>query len=709
MLVFQVLLLGGYIYSHAISARVSVMAQTKIHLALLSIAFLMVLMLSFRWPSAITPSPSWKPQGGGDPTREVVALILVAAGLPFFVLSTTGPLLQRWFGRLGGGDGTYKLYSVSNAGSLLGLLSFPFLLEPALPMRAQGVFWTVLFCVFVVGCGICASQARESKGETPPPHHVSENGSEGRTTVSTYLLWFLLAACPSSLLLATTNLLCQEVASVPLLWVLPLALYLISFILCFDNPRWYRRSIFHPFFSITLLLTCGALIISDTQAPMFLLPALLFFGCMICHGELVRLKPNVRQLTAFYLTISAGGAAGGIFVGIVAPHLFSFFTEFQLTLATTVFLLLVCLWLDPDSWLFERDFHLPALLSGGIILAAYMGGLCLPGVAQLLATLHFYPIAALIGAFVVLSAYIMRRTKASNARGFRFVQICAVCLALLALVALYRTTKRDPDLYRTARNFYGVVRVLRYPAARVLWHGRTVHGMQLDPPYDKEPLTYYGPQSGIGIVLQNHPKRNVAGETLRIGLIGLGAGSLAAYGRPGDYFKYYEINPAVVEYSSGAKPVFTYIRDSAAHVDTAVGDARLLLENELMEGRAQKFDVLVLDAFSGDAIPVHLLTREAFETYWKHMNSDSGIIAVHVTNRHVNLFPVLQGVCAYFHADCVLNVNKPEFPFMTSHWVFLSRRAGVLNIRGLTPTLGGEKIPPRLWTDGYSDIFRLLQ
>jgi hypothetical protein len=711
MLVFQVLLLGGYIYSHLISARLSAIAQTRVHLALLSIAFLMVFTLSFLWPSAITPGASWKPQGSGNPARDVAVIILVSAGLPFFVLSTTGPLLQRWFARLGAGSVTYKLYSISNLGSLLGLLTFPFLLEPTLRMKTQGTLWSVLFWGFVAGCGMCAWKARNATDETQTPENIVGAPPETRISVLTYALWFLLALCPSALLLATTNLLCQEVTSVPLLWVLPLSLYLLSFILCFDNPRWYRRSVFHPLFAVSLFLTCAALIVGDMQTPTILLPVVLFLGCMICHGELVRLKPSVKRLTSFYLTISAGGAAGGVFVGIVAPHLFTFFTEFQLTLGATVILLLVCLFLDPASWIFERGVWLPAALASGAILAAYLGGLWLPDVQELLVRLRFYPVALLLGALVVLSTFVLGRGQSSHARGFRFVQVYVVCIAVLALVALERSTHSILEPYLSSRNFYGAVRVFRTRRGKMLMHGRTLHGAQLDPPFDREPITYYGKKSGIGIVLQNYPKRSISGQSLRVGLVGLGTGTLAAYGRPGDYFRYYEINPAVVALSSGPQPVFTYVRDSAAHVDVELGDARLLLERELAKGELQKFDILVLDAFSGDAIPVHLLTREAFETYWQHLDPDHGIIAVHISSRHINLFPVLEGVIAYFHADSVTDVNADDDPFSTSCWVLLARHPGTLNIQGLenAPHPATMQIPARLWTDDYSDIFRLIQ
>ncbi len=706
------LLLCGYLYSHLVSARLSAPAQAKLHMALLTSVFLLVLTQMFLWPSAITPGPSWKPADSGNPVRDVAVILLVSAGLPFFVLSTTGPLLQSWFARLGVGTHTYKLYSISNLGSLLGLLSFPFLLEPALRTKAQGLMWSLLFFVFVMGCCLCAGKALDACEGVDGVVKTDETCSGVQSSPLIYSLWFLLPACASALLLATTNLLCQEVTSVPLVWVLPLSLYLLSFILCFDNPRWYRRSVVHPLFGVSLFLTCASLKVENFQSQAIILPVVLFLGCMICHGELVRLKPSVKRLTSFYLTISAGGAAGGIFVGIVAPHLFTFFTEFQLTLGSIVILLLVCLFLDPASWIFERDFRLPAALAGGTILAAYVGGLWLPDVAQLLDRLRFYPLALLIGALVVVSAYMLGRGQNSRERGFRFVQVYVVCIAVLALAALYCSTQFLDEPYMSARNFYGAIRVFRVPFARLLWDGQTLQGGQLDPPNDREPITYYGKRSGIGILLRNHPKRSIRGESLRVGLVGLGVGTLAAYGRPGDYFRYYEINPEVVKLSSGPQPVFTYLRDSAARIDVELGDARLLLERELARGDKQRFDVLILDALAGNAIPVHLLTREAFETYWQHLDPDDGIIAVHISSRHVNLFPVLQGASAYFHADCVMNVNTAIIdPLNTSYWVFLARRPGALDIQGLEQNRprAEMQIPPLLWTDDYSDIFRLIQ
>jgi len=711
MLVFQMLLLCGYVYSHLVSARLSAVAQTKLHLTLLTAVFLLVLTLMFLWPSAVTPPESWKPRESGSPVRDVAVILLVSAGLPFFVLSTTGPLLQRWFARLGVGTKTYKLYSISNLGSLLGLLSFPFLLEPTLRMKAQSLIWSLLFFGFVTGCCLCARKALHACEEVNSAEEAEETGGGVQTSPLIYSLWFLLPACASALLLATTNLLCQEVTSVPLLWVLPLSFYLLSFILCFDHPRWYQRSVFHPLFIIGVFLVCAALIYERPIVQLTTLPILLFLACMICHGELVGLRPGVERLTAFYLAISAGGAVGGVFVAIVAPHVFTFFTEFQLALGATIVLTLVCLYRDATSWIYEPGSWLPAGISAGAICFAYAIGRWWPEISKLLADFRFYPIAVVIGFLVVLGAFTFRSVHTTTKRGFRFVQVLVLVLGVVTILALGRSTQPLPGLYLTARNFYGAIRVLNVPHGRMLMHGRTVHGGQFEPPVDKEPTTYYGRQSGIGAVMQNHPKRNIGNGSLRVGIIGLGAGTLAAYGRHGDYFRYYEINPNVIDLSSGPHPVFTYIQDSAAHVDMVLGDARRLLEQETAQGENQKFDVLVVDAFSGDAIPVHLLTREAFENYWQHADSTNGIIAIHVSSRHVNLLPVVLGAAAHFQADSVIRYEEGEGPFLSNCWVLLARRSGVLNMPGLEPRLPPDTKPlqPRLWTDDYSDLFRLIK
>jgi len=709
MLVFQILLLGGYVYSHVVSRELSPKAQTILHLGLLTAGLLLIIALSVLWPSAITPSTTWRPANSQSPVWDVAAIILVSAGLPFFLLSTTSPLLQGWFARSGNDARAYRLYSVSNLGSLLGLLAFPFVVEPAVHLPLEGILWSGLFCLYVLGCGWCAWKVHRS-----PAAEQNENvsaTSQTHSSPSLALLWFLLAACASSLLLATTNLLCQEVISLPLLWVVPLSVYLLSFILCFEHPRWYQRGIFHPFFALGVFLFCAAMSYALRTTQVIVLPILLFVACMICHGELVRLRPGGAQLTSFYLTISAGGVLGGVFVAVLAPRLFKFFSEFQISLAAAIVLLLCCLCLDSTSWLFHPGLGLPAAIAGGTVLATYVASRYIAPLPQLLQEVRFYPIALLVSAVVLVGAYLHKPVNGEHQRNFRFVQPLILFLTVLSMVLLYRTTQPESTLYLGERNFYGALRIYELTqGGKALFHGHTLHGAQLDPPNSRLPLAYYGPDSGIGIFLRNHPKRSLAPGNLRVGVVGLGAGTLAAYGLPGDYFRYYEINHDIVELSSTARPVFTYVRDSAARVDIEEGDGRLLLEGEATRGETRQLEVLVLDAFSGDAVPVHLLTKEAFDTYWKHVNRESGVIAIHVSSRHINLLPVLEGITTYYHGYSLVKFSGGSYPFLENLWVFIARHPQDLQIDGLLPNPPPfqTSTSPRLWTDDYSDIFHLL-
>jgi hypothetical protein len=709
LLVFQFLLLCGYAYSHWISERLSARQQTNVHIGLLGLTFVTVAVLSFVWPSAITPGSGWKLQGV-SPVLSVVGILLVAAGLPFFVLSTTGPLLQRWFADQGADHRTYRLYSVSNLGSLIGLLSFPFLLEPALHMTTQGKLWAFLFCVFTLGCAWCAWQARTGSSSILEPSAVGVAGQTQATWV-VRALWLLLAACASALLLATTNLLCQEITSIPLLWVLPLSLYLLSFILCFDHPRWYRREILHPLFAIGLFTLCVSMHFALRTMQVIVMPVVLFLACMICHGELVRLKPLVRRLTSFYLAVSAGGALGGLFVAIVAPHVFRFFTEFQLSLAAVVALILSCLFRDEGSWVYRVSYWVSAGIIAVAVSGAFLAGQWFPPLEDLLEHYRFYPLVLLVSALVLLGAYMQNTAGISSKQRFRPVQVLVVLIAAIAAAALYQSAQAEPGLYKGERNFYGALRIYELAqGGKALFHGQTMHGAQLDAPNDHLPMAYYGPNSGIGVLLQNYGDRSRGVGGLRVGIVGLGAGTLAAYGLPSDYFRYYEINPDVIALSAGPQPVFTYIRDSQAKVEVKQGDARLLLEREASEGHAQNFDVLVLDAFSGDAVPVHLLTMEAFDTYWKQINPQHGIIAIHVSSRHINLMPVIEGTAEHFNAAMLTRFANENYPFLDNLWVFLARRPEDLKVQGLVPNpppLPGN-VPPRVWTDDYSDIIRLL-
>ena len=710
LLVFQLLLLAGYAYSHLLSERLSQKTQSNLHLGVLLLALLLVLTESLLWPSAITPSAAWRPLNTVNPIGSVILILLTVAGLPFFVLSTTGPLLQRWFIRQGGSSETYRFYAISNLGSLLGLLTFPFLLEPTLRMTTQGRGWAFFFAVFVAGCAWCAWRTRNAS-DRQPVLSLQSDLSPRKTNTLERTLWVLLPACASALLLATTNLLCQDITSIPLLWALPLALYLLSFILCFDHPRWYRREIFHPLLFLGVLALYLTLHLALITPDIVIVPALLFVACMICHGELAKLKPPVQRLTSFYLAISAGGALGGIFVAIVAPLIFRSFTEYPVALAACLMLLLGCLFLDSNSWIYRMNFGVTVGIASAIIVLPYLAGKWIPGTPAILDQLRFYPIAILIAGLVVPGAFLQKLQPQPGQRAFRPGQVLVLSVAVLSTAALYAVAQPLPHLLVGMRNFYGALRVYDLGGSgKLLEHGRTRHGVQLNPPYNRIPLAYYGTNSGIGILLKNHSRSSLGDPGLRVGVVGMGAGTLAAYGLPGDYFRFYEIDPNVIDLSAGSHPVFTYVQDSQAKVDVELGDGRLVLEREAASGQTQNFDVLVLDAFSGDAIPVHLLTTEAFDTYWKHVKQDHGVIAIHISSIHVDLMPVIAGTAEHYHAYTLVRFADGDFPYMPSKWVIVARHREDLQIRELLPTLlPSSKLPPRVWTDDYSDIIRLLR
>jgi hypothetical protein len=709
MLVFQVLLLGGYLYSHAMVTRLSAQMQARVHVALLSLAVLVMGILSICWPTAITPGPAWRPASSFHPALKVSFIILVSAGLPFFVLSTTGPLVQAWFGRLRQSTKAYRLYALSNIGSLLGLISFPFVMEPLIRLRTQATIWTVLFCVFAFGCAICAWRAGRVAANATTIERAASDTSEPEVGLLRKLLWFALPACASALLLATTNLLCQEVITIPLLWVLPLAIYLLSFILCFDHPRWYQRAIFHPWFAASLFVVCAAMVYEHIPARLISLPMLLFAGCMVAHGELVKLKPGVSRLTAFYLSVSAGGACGGVFVAVVAPSVFKTFLEFEISVGLIVALLLITLVLDKHSWIYRGDWWLPVTVIGGSLLLALGTAQWIPGVSKMLDRFRFYPVLLLVGVIVGLGAFVLRQSP-THARGFRFAQVPVVLLTMAAFAGLYSTSQPKAGLVMSMRNFYGVVEVMKFPGIKQLMHGRTLHGSQLDPPRDRVPITYYGARSGVGILLQNHPKRSLGLGNMSIGVVGLGTGTIAAYGKLGDSIRYYDIDPDVVQLSAGDHPVFTFLKNSKAAVTTVLGDARLSLEEEAESGKPNRFDVLVLDAFSGDAVPTHLLTKEAFLAYTKHLDPQNGIIAVHITSRHVNLVPVLLAAATEMKASAIITHGAGRYPDIDALWFIMSPNTDVTTVPGLSEIslqyVGA--VGPRLWTDDYSDIFRLL-
>ncbi|REJ86840.1 MAG: hypothetical protein DWQ34_26530 [Planctomycetota bacterium] len=636
MLFFQVVLFAGYGYAHLVASRAPVRLQGVLHTLLIVIALFQLQVL---------PGASQKPDGDEQPALRIVVLLVSTIGLPYFLLSTTGPLLQRWFSLVHPGRSPYRLYALSNAGSLLALLSYPFVFEPAFALSVQARLWSIGFWVFAAGSAVCGGLLlRVVQPSSSSVRAVEAEEKAAAPTPGRYVLWFVLAMIASAMLLATTNHVCQDVAVVPFLWVVPLSIYLLTFILCFESDRWYKRRWYAAATAVFVFCVCWQLIF-DTVST-FSLEAALFFGtlfvlCMTCHGELARLRPHPRHLTAFYLTLSAGGAGGGLFVALVAPALFPDFWEMHLCLLAGV-LCSIAVYFDDAGWLDD--------------------GLVAPPIAMGVAVL------LIVAAGTVFADSIMNSQKS----------------------------------LRMTRNFYGVLEVEIDDSvdAVVLRHGRIIHGVQLRAPGKSMiPTTYYSRRSGVGRVLELLQSRK---ENLRVGLVGLGIGTLAAYGRQGDTMRFYEINEDVERL---AREEFTFLSNSSAEIEVIIGDARLSLESEPDE----EFDLLVLDAFAGDAIPTHLLTREAFEAYLPHVAAD-GVIAVHISNQHFNLRPVTAALAKEFSLSTVtIGIERAaELVDESSTWVLMARDRSTLD----AGVLKYDAIPPPreqvLWTDDYSNLFELL-
>jgi hypothetical protein len=600
-------------------------------------------------------------------------LLLLAAtvGAPYLLLSTTGPLLQSWYASISGGESPYRLYALSNVGSLLALLSYPFLFEPHLSLRWQSRLWTGGFFAFVVACVGCgALVARRGRERERGAAAATE-----RDVAATVVLWVGLSACGSALLLATTSQLCQDVAVIPFLWVLPLAIYLLSFIIAFDSPRWYVRGVFVPALVVTTVAGAVVLVsgthLEDQRVAGITIPALamqaaayallLFSGCMVCHGELARAKPPPERLTRYFMFVAFGGALGGAFVSLVAPRVFDGIWELHLAVLGAWVLL---------GWSWLRDVR------------------SRPGARR--------PVVIAKGVGVV-----------------------AFALAIVAGSLYHRHTTFE-TVIASARNFYGVLRVKRDTWGpdewrRTLAHGRITHGLQFEAAIGRElPVSYYSRLSGIGLALDEHPRRSQpTGAGLRIGVVGLGVGTIAAYARAGDTLRFYEINPDVLEF---AEEHFSYLGDARARgadVEVWLGDARILLERQLAQGEEQRFDVLAVDAFSGDAVPVHLLTAECNALYWKHLKDD-GILAIHVSNHYLDLKPVVRKLAevAGKEAHWFEVYSDTDAGVAGSDWILTSDNAALwqnAHVSKLFRSWPVESPDPLLWTDDDSAMLPLVK
>jgi hypothetical protein len=709
LLVFQLLLLAGYGYAHLLATHSKRKTQLCVHLCIVGGSLLLLALNGTAWPSPITPGAGWKPQGPGHPEFHALAILLAGIGLPFFVLSTTVPLLQHWFGLIQTRFDSYKFYALSNMGSFLALLSYPILIEPHFRLQVQAWAWTVGYTFFAIGIGFCA--AIVGSGETAKLPGETKRSSAPLVSATHYLHWLALSACASAALFAVTNVMCQDVAPVALLWVVPLALYLLSFVICFGNSRWYKRTIWHPVLAIATILAFAA---RCTHSVVFQLTAyalVLFAIGMACHGELARLKPSEAGLTSFYTAVATGGALGGIFVGLFAPQVFPDFWEFELVLWGAGALVVITVYRDRSSWWYARGLWIGvALLSAGLIipfLASQVDRL----VGATLQELGYYQAFAFI-ALAALSGVVVLVGLGDKHHRLRSVQICvAAMLILYGYIFIGFTRWRGTNVVARTRNFYGVFMVQQDRFMTLLVHGATYQGAQYRGQINHlSPTLYYGHDSGIGIFLDTHPKRNSPTiAPMRLGVVGLGAGTLAAYGRPGDYIRFYEISPAILRLSQSPRPLFTFLMDCPAKLDVILGDARLSMEAEAAHGELQDFDVLVVDAFSGDQIPVHLLTKEAVQTYLRHL-SPNGVLAFHTTNASLDLKPVMLGLGREFRLGVLPLVAHDRDTQASNEWVLLSWNRQLLETPAMLRfgrVLEADANAP-VWTDDSSNMWQLV-
>ncbi|UCH60505.1 MAG: hypothetical protein JSV61_03245 [Anaerolineales bacterium] len=664
---FQMLLLCGYGYAHklVLGGKRSII----IHLALLGVSLIVLLTSTLFWGTPLLPDSSWKPPDASMPLIRIIVILSVSIGLPYFILASTSPLLQAWVKRLTSNYSPYRLYAISNLGSFLALISYPLIFEFMFTLRQQAGIWSLAYISFTALCFYLSikmfrssdknmKMVADDSPQVAPPHfnHLPSRFQK--------FFWLALPACTSILLLSVSNQITQEIAVIPFLWVLPLALYLLSFTITFSGDKWYLQSTYLFLLGGSSLLLSYAL---DNATIIGVFPQVVIFSLFLlaatltCHGELYRLRPDPKYLTSYYLFISFGGALGGLFVNLVAPIIFQGYWELHFAVLFTWLLFIVLLITNKNSIFHHRTVWVAAPMA-----------LVFLGITSFVLVNHIKNILA--------SAMVMER------------------------------------------NFYGVIRVreitLGEPPleALSLSHGITSHGSQyIQPDRRTIPTAYYGSRSGIGLALANYPKlveHNPSTQGLKIGVVGLGAGTLAAYGKNGDIYRFYEINPAIISLALGEGDYFSYLKDTPAAFDIISGDARVSLEAEFEQDGTQAFDILALDAFSGDAIPIHLLTLEAFDLYLRHLKPQ-GVLAIHISNRYLDLAPLVQSAGRFYKLEPVLIASPAnDNGSYAAVWVLLSNNKEFFRLPDIQ--ISARKMPeevadPRLWTDNYSNLLPLLR
>ena len=688
---FQAMLLAGYAYAHATTAWLGVKRQAVLHSVI-------VMLPAFFLPIVIRED--WIPPTDRNPTAWLLSLLLVSVGLPFFVVSTTAPLLQKWFSTTThrSASDPYFLYTASNAGSLFALLSYPLLVEPSLRLRDQSKLWTVGYGLLAASIIVCAlltwlrpgvSGEHGAKQPDSPTSASSPQGGESLTW-GRRLNWLGLAAVPSSLMLGVTTFVSTDIAAIPLLWIVPLVLYLLTFMIAFSAQSTRLRTFTDRAFPLVVLPLVLLLITRTTEPAFFLIPVHLvafFVSALLCHLALASSRPSTAHLTEFYLWISVGGLVGGLFNTLVAPRVFYGIAEYPMAIA------LACLLRATQA---EGRTH--GTWAAGRAIRVVAAGVLAAGILTLGPRFRFTErvILALLGAPLFLSFSVSRLP------GY----FAAAVSVLLAAGLLYDNTG---TVLHSERTFFGVYRVLNDANGhfRSLYHGTTLHGRQsLDPAKESEPLTYYHRKSPIGQLFSALADRLAAGD---IGVIGLGTGTLAVYATPSQRWTYYEIDPAVVRISQNPA-YFTYLKNARAPLHIQQGDARLSLR--LSSPRA--YDLLIFDAFSSDAIPVHLMTREALALYQTVLSGD-GVLAFHISNRHLKLEPILarlaaeQGLVALVQIDQI-TAEDVAMGKGASQWVMMARTLADLHSLSIDSRWTRARAPQGtpLWTDDFSNILSVL-
>ena len=684
MLVYQALLLAGYAYAHWLG-RAAPQRQAAIHLAVFAVAALTLpigLIAAFPPPNA-------------NPFLWVPWLLLVSIGPLFFVISAQAPLIQRWYSLSGAGD-PYPLYAASNLGSFAGLIAYPLLVEPLLPIVQQRWWWSGAYCMLALLVAWCAFSlpAKGAAGATAPARIAPPAARRER------LRWILLAAIPSGLILSTTLHVTTDIGAMPLLWVLPLGVYLLSFTVAFAANRRPAEAIARTAPLILLFAACGLFVEVKSFALLFGVVAIvnLFTASVALHKQLFERRPDPQHLTLFYLLMSVGGVIGGIFGALVAPMIFDWTYEHVILLVAAAFLMTTPSLFDRLARLWKGDSTARRMTIAGALLVVVLavagkGAFGLPASKDI----------AYFAGFAIIAVAIL-------AIGNRLLFTVSVA-ALMVCVGGWERLQLSAEPGKMTRSFFGVYSLHDRPGARSLAHGTTMHGIQNrgSPERERMATTYYAPQSGVGLAMAAAPR--LFGEGARIGIVGLGAGTLACYARPGQNWTFYEIDPVDIAIARDPKR-FTFLSRCLPRVPVELGDARLTLER----APASSADLLVIDAFSSDSIPIHLLTSEAFAVYRRHLSQD-GLLLVHISNRFLDLKPVIAAAAALGWHARVRHYRPDDQQKADNHtssmWIAMSPSESTLGQLTSGNAAKWRPIRPRPgftpWTDDRATLLPLIR